>query len=125
MSRRASHFNWLFPSILLLAGRLVAADHPYPEAVFEQAMVAESAEGGLEAATTLYRKVIAEAGSDHLLAAKARLRLGSCDERLGKTAEARDIYLQIITDAAVTPVEIADFAKDRLRHLQPETQNDQ
>ena len=55
----------------------------------------ESGERDLEGALELYRQVIEQARQDPRLVSKARLRMGGCLERLGKTDEALGIYLVI------------------------------
>src|SRR5207302_3902472 len=86
--------------------------------LFEEAMIKESGERNMEAAIDLYKQVIDRAGSDRLLASKARLRMGNCYERLGKIPEATELYIRIVTDTADSAGEIARMAKTNVLRLQ-------
>jgi len=49
-----------------------------PEALLGSALHQEEAEGNLEAAIAIYKKLMSEQGIDHALAAKAQLHIGLC-----------------------------------------------
>jgi Tol biopolymer transport system component len=68
-----------------------------PETLMGAALHQEEAEGDLEAAIALYRRLIAEHGADRALAARAQLHVGLCHERLGN-AEARKAYERVLSD---------------------------
>ncbi len=89
-----------------------------PETLFQDAMMKETGERDLDAAIALYQKVIERAGTNHLLVAKAQLRMGGCYERLGKNKEAEKVYRDIISDPASSQGEIAQLAQDSLQRLE-------
>lgn len=62
--------------------------------LFHQAVHLEEVKGDLQAAIPLYQRVARES-SDHSLAAKAQLQVGTCYERLG-LREARAAYQRVI-----------------------------
>src|ERR1039458_8226360 len=91
--------RWRLVPLLLCLGTCSFSDETVcPEALFQRAMIQETGEHNMEAAIDLYKKVIEQAGSDRLLASKARLRMGNCYERLQKVQEATEVYFQIVTD---------------------------
>jgi Tol biopolymer transport system component len=63
--------------------------------LFQQALSKERAEGKLQEAIALYRRVVDVAAMDHALAAKALMQLGRCYETLGNT-EARATYERLV-----------------------------
>jgi Tol biopolymer transport system component len=65
---------------------------------FYEAVHLEEVKGDLEAAISLYQKVMSEA-SDRSIAAKAQLHIGMCYEKLGK-AEAQKAYERVVRDYA-------------------------
>jgi len=87
-----------------------------PETLFQQAVNKETSEHDPESAIELYRQVVAQAGSNHLLASKARFHIGYCYERLGKRKEAETVYKQIIIDTQ-SPRETAQAAEDNFERL--------
>jgi tetratricopeptide (TPR) repeat protein len=95
-----------------------------PDVLFQQAMVKELGERDIEAAIELYRQVIEQSGSNDLLASKARLRMGECYERIGRTDAAKTIYQQIITSEAKTSAEIAQEAKNNLDRIRAQDEKE-
>jgi Tol biopolymer transport system component len=68
-----------------------------PGVQLQAAIAAEEADGDLEAAIDLYRRVVETAGQDRALAARALLRLGGCHEKLGREEAAR-VYRRLVDD---------------------------
>jgi len=64
---------------------------------FQEAHRKETIDGDLKSAIDLYRRAIAEAGSNRLVAAQALVRMGECYEKLGDT-EARKAYERVVRD---------------------------
>jgi Tol biopolymer transport system component len=83
--------------------------------LFQQALSKERADGNLEEAIELYRRVIQQAGSDRALASRALLQLGRCYEKLGQSG-ARESYERLLRDYA-DQEPIAAEAKARLAAL--------
>jgi Tol biopolymer transport system component len=65
--------------------------------LFQRALTLERSNGKLDSAITLYRRVVASAGQDRALAARALIRLGSAYEVLGR-AEARAAYDRVLRE---------------------------
>lgn len=82
---------------LTLAIELRAQKADPAEVQFKAAQHKQNVDGDLKAAIDQYRKVVARAGSNRDLAARALLQLGDCYEKLGDT-EARKAYEQVIRD---------------------------
>ena len=82
--------------------------------LFQKALAKERAEGNLEEAITLYKKVIAEA-KDEALAAKAQLRIGFCYEKLG-LGEAQKAFQKVV-DNYPAQTEAVKTAKEKLSIL--------
>ena len=82
--------------------------------LFQKALAKERAEGNLEEAIVLYKKVVEEA-SDDSLAAKAQLRIGICYEKLGqKKSELAQQAFQKVIDNYPTQTETVKVAKEKL-----------
>jgi len=82
--------------------------------LFQKALAKERAEGNLEEAIALYKKVIAES-KDDALAAKAQLRIGFCYEKLG-LSEAQKAFQKVV-DNYPTQTESVKVAKEKLSTL--------
>jgi Tol biopolymer transport system component len=82
--------------------------------LFQKALAKERAEGNLEEAISLYKKVIAEA-KDEALAAKAQLRIGFCYEKLGLN-EAQKAFQKVV-DNYPAQTEAVKTAKEKLSIL--------
>jgi len=82
--------------------------------LFQKALAKERAEGNLEEAIALYKKVVEEA-KDKSLAAKAQLRIGICYEKLGRE-EAQKAY-QMVIDNYPQQIEMVKMAKEKLSVL--------
>ncbi len=96
-------------TVVLLSGAQTA------ESLLGAAIHQEEAEGNLTAAIAGYKKVLAQYGSNHAVAAKAQLRLGACYERLGD-ADARKAYESVIRNYG-DQTEIVTQARARLAAL--------
>ncbi len=83
--------------------------------LLQKALVKERAEGNLEQAIGLYKRIVQEHASDHALAAKALVEMGQCYEKLGKD-EARKAYERVLRDYADQSTE-ANEARERLAAL--------
>jgi tetratricopeptide (TPR) repeat protein len=116
--RRYSLFLIIFLCGLTLRSTALAESRA--ESLFQNAMIKENGERDPEAALALYQQAIDQAGSDHRLVAKARLHMGNCLERLGKSKEAEEIYLQIINESTANLVEAVQAAQANLERLQTE-----
>ena len=81
---------------------------------FHEAVHLEEVKGDLEAAISLYQKVVSEA-KDRSIAAKAQLHIGLCYEKLGK-AEAQKAYERVVRDYA-DQNQVAAEARGRLTAL--------
>ena len=91
------------------------------EALFEEALRNERAEGNLEAAIALYQQIVDEYGENRReLAAHALVRLGQSYEKLGRDLldEAREAYEQVLRDYGDQPERVAE-ARRRLTALHP------
>jgi Tol biopolymer transport system component len=85
--------------------------------LFQKALAKERAEGNLEEAIALYKKVI-DKTKDESLAAKAQFRIGICFEKLGqeKAKQALEAFQKVI-DKYPGQIEIVRLAKDKLTLL--------
>jgi hypothetical protein len=105
---------------LLLAAALAAgaAAQKKPataEELLGAALHQEEVEGNLERAIATYKKVLAEAGGNRALAARALVQIGQCYEKLG-SAEARKAYERVLREYADQP-ESSKVARERLSAL--------
>lgn len=108
----------LMTALLVGSGPATAYASTKAEALYREALVKESDERDLDAAIDFYRQAADAAGSDRRLVSRARFRMATCYERLGKTREAEQTYLQIVGDSAHSLSEIVDEAKSALTRLQ-------
>jgi len=111
---------------LILAAELMAAASPTyadkrQDELLQQAVVKESGERDLEGAIVLYQQVIDDSAGDFNTANDARLRMGVCDERLGKVAAAEKTYSDIIRTDSTTS-ERTKEAQRRLARLTAQNQ---
>ncbi|MDP3001145.1 MAG: tetratricopeptide repeat protein [Bryobacterales bacterium] len=83
---------------------------------FQEAHRKETIDGDLKSAIDLYRKAIAEAGSNRVVAAQALVRMGECYEKLGD-AEARKAYERVVRDFG-DQKDLAETARTRLAALE-------
>ena len=100
-------------STLLFVGLAIAAVPADLEVEFEAASHREIVIGDLNGALQQYRALLAAPGAPKALAARALLRIGRCQEKLGHREEAYDAYRRIANDFA-DQTEIASLAHSRL-----------
>ena len=85
--------------ILLLTSAWAIQNSEQLEVELKAAMHKELVDGDLEGAIADYKSLVARAGSDRTLAAKALLQMGKCYEKLGRD-EARKAYERLVRDYA-------------------------
>ena len=69
------------------------------DALLQKAIQAETVDGNLKAAITLYEQAVAAAGSNRPVAARALVEIGQCYEKLG-SVEAQKAYQRVVRDFA-------------------------
>jgi Tol biopolymer transport system component len=103
-------------SFLMLAGFAASWSAGEDPAVqLERAIQLETVDGDLAAAIALYEQIVEGNGNNRVLVARALLRLGGCQEKLGR-AEARKVYQRLVDDYA-DQAEEAAVARSRLAAL--------
>lgn len=86
----------LFVSAFAFVSTLSALSLPQAAGeLYEQALYTEEAEGDLEGAIALYRRILDQFSEDREIAAKAQLHIGLCYERLGMR-EAEKAYQGVL-----------------------------
>jgi hypothetical protein len=68
------------------------------ERAFEAALYREVASGDIAGSIAQYRALVEQTGSDRAVAAKALLRIGLCQEKLGQRKEAYTTYTLIVAE---------------------------
>lgn len=68
------------------------------EKAFEAALYREVASGDLSGSMAQYRTLVTAAGSDRAVSAKALLRIGLCQEKLGQRKDAYTTYTRIVAE---------------------------
>ncbi len=101
--------------VLLLALSLVLAAQTAQE-LYQRGLVQEHSKGNLNEAIKLYSQAAKTAGKDRALAARALIRLASCEEKLGHQTEAADVYAEVVRVYPEQRAE-ASIAQDRLDQL--------
>lgn len=91
--------------------------------LYQRGLVQEQAQGNLKEAIKLYSEAAHAAGKDRKLAAKALLRTAACYEKLGQTAEAANVYAEVLTTYPEQRAE-ATTAQERLVVLRSSKSND-
>ena len=104
----------LFAIVTLVAAPL-ALHAQSANDLFQKALSKERAEGQLDEAIALYKRIVKEFGSDRPLAAKALLQMGRCYERLGRS-EAQQSYERLLREYGDQRA-IADEARTRIAAL--------
>ncbi len=106
-------------AIVILASLALAPGHTATpaESLFQKAIVKELGEGDPEGAIPLYQNVLDVSGGDQRLAAKARLHMGACLERIGKWDEAEKIYLQMIDENRASIQDAVEAARANLEGM--------
>jgi len=114
-SRVARSLAWLLLGLALPTNvHSAAAQSTMGAAVRLQAGIEkEDVDGDLPSAMEIYQKIAADASAPRDVRARALLRLGGCDEKLGR--QARQLYEQILHDYADQPAAVQ--ARKRLALL--------
>ena len=94
----------------MVAAAVTTAQPKDPEAALGAAKHLEEAEGNYPAAIAAYKKIIAQAGKNRPLAAKALVRMGQCYDKLGD-AEARKTYERVVREFADQKDSVAEARK--------------
>ena len=94
--RASSSHEKTYLAVCILAG---AAWAESGSDLFQKALVAERANGKLEDAIKLYRRIAQQYAGDRSLAAKALIQMGQCYEKLGDP-QARKVYDRVVRDYA-------------------------
>jgi Tol biopolymer transport system component len=100
-------------SVIALAASTVLGQGGHD--LFQKALVKERAEGDLQEAIDIYRRIVREFGADRALAAEALVHMGQCYEKLGDE-EARKAYEQVVREYA-DQAEPLRVARSRLAEL--------
>src|SRR4051812_16284014 len=66
------------------------------QVLYQQGLSQENAAGDLAKAVALYRRAAEAAGADRALAARALVRAAAAFERLGRQADAADLYADVV-----------------------------
>ncbi len=102
-----------FVLLLALSFALLAQN---AQELYQRGLVQENANGNLGEAIKLYAQAAKTAGRDRELAAKALIRVGSCEEKLGHPNEASTAYAEVVRSYPEQRDE-ASKAQDRLNQL--------
>jgi len=88
------------------------------ETLLQRAIQKETVDGDLAAAIKLYKEIVANAGANRAVAARALVRMGRCYEKLGdaQAREARKAYEQVVREFS-DQAELAAEARTRLAAL--------
>jgi tetratricopeptide (TPR) repeat protein len=99
--------------LLALSGPLSAQN---AQELYQRGLTQEHANGNLRDAIQLYSQAAKTAGKDRALAAKALIRLATCEEKLGNQTEAADAYTEVVR---VFPEQRAEayLAQSRLNQM--------
>jgi hypothetical protein len=103
-------------AILLTAVLSLALVAQNPQELYQRGLVQEQSNGNLQEAIKLYAQAAKAAGKDRALAAKALIRVASCEEKLGHPTEAADAYAEVVQSYPEQRTEVS-FAQDRLNQL--------
>ena len=78
-----------------------------PRDLYNQALVQERAAGNLEQAIQLYQRVAKESSGDRALAAQGLLGAARSYQKLGLTAQSRDLYAMVVRSYSEQTREVA------------------
>jgi len=116
--RQRRIFAWAV-GIILVAFLLVLQQDALPqqsaEQLYEAALLKKNADGDLEGAIEIFRKILTRFPEERTVAAKAQLQIGICYEKLGMK-EAQRAYQNVI-DNYSDQVEEAKLAREKLASL--------
>jgi hypothetical protein len=102
--------------ILLSMALCVALAAQNAQELYQRGLAQEHANGNLNEAIKLYSQAAKTAGTNRALAAKALIRVASCEEKLGHQAEAAAAYAEVVRAYPEQRAE-ASIAQDRLNQL--------
>ena len=92
---------WILAAVALCLALSPAARGAVPvDDLLRQAFYMEAGERKLEAAIAMYKEILGTPGVDHLTLFEARLRMGTCYEKLGQYADAVAIYEQAVKETS-------------------------
>src|SRR5688572_8499285 len=106
----------VIPGILLTVALSIALLAQNAQELYQRGLVQEQSQGNLQEAIKLYSQAAKTAGKDRSLAAKALLRVASCEEKLGHQAQATDAYAEVVRAYPEQRAEVT-MAQDRLTQL--------
>jgi hypothetical protein len=108
----------LMMTVTLLAGLLPGTPQRQsdPEAQFHAAIHEEMVMGNPAGAIEQYRSIVGENGVSRAVAATALLRIGRCQEKLGRNQDARATYLRLIKQYG-DQTGVAAEARERLENV--------
>ncbi|MCK4645277.1 MAG: PD40 domain-containing protein [Candidatus Aminicenantes bacterium] len=111
------HFLFFIAILILFSFTLLqeALSQESAEQLYEAALFKKEAEGNLEGAIEIFRKIIAEFPENRKIAAKAQLQIGLCYEKLG-LKEAQKAF-QNVVDNYPEQTEMVNVAKQKLSRL--------
>ena len=102
--------------ILLLVFTTAAFGQQKGYDLFQKALTKEKAEGDLEGAIEIYKKIVEKFSQDRTLAAKAQLHIGLCYEKLGLSEAER--AFQSVLDNFPEQSEVVTLARQKISSLQ-------
>lgn len=107
----------LWVVLTMLAPAVVRGQSPVE--IYQRALVQDQAAGDLKEAIALYRRAATKAGADRALAARALVRAGAAEEKLGDP-HAADTYALVVRTYTEQRESVA-IAQARLAALRPST----
>ena len=110
--------KYLLISILCL-GICTPVFSQQAEKLFQQGMMKEEAEGNLEEAIDLYKKVVSDVSAKRSVRANALMHVGICYEKLGK-GNALNAYQKIISEYG-DQTDIVSLARKKIQSLKSST----
>lgn len=113
--------------VLLAAAGLAVISHvpeqlaaSTPAELYQEGLSKETAEGDLEAAISVYQRIVKEHPQETSVAARAQLHIGMCYEKLGRK-QASAAYQEAI-ERFPTEMEVVEKARERLNSLEQSEQ---
>jgi hypothetical protein len=102
--------------VVLAVAMTIALGAQSAQDLYQRGLVQEHAAGNLQQAIELYAQAAKTAGKDRALAAKALIRMGSSQEKLGAAPEAEKAYDELLRAYPEQRTEVA-VAQERLKAL--------
>jgi Tol biopolymer transport system component len=116
--KHAKIYFWVF-TVFLTAMVLVSFQHAFTQEsadeLYQAALFKKNADGDLEGAIGLFKKILKEFPDNRKICAQAQLQIGICYEKLGMN-EAQKAY-QIVIDNYSDQAEEAKLAREKLASL--------